>query len=115
MTGFILFIHIIACLLLIVVVLLQQSRGAGLSGVFGGGGAGSMFGGRGAAPFLTKVTTVFAVIFMLTSIILVTLSGVRKTTKSAIEKEMERTMGAPSGTETEEVELPIPAAPESLR
>lgn len=63
------FIHVLASLALIVAVLMQSSKGGGLAGTFGGSGvAGGVFGGRGAAPFLTKATTICAITFMLTSI-----------------------------------------------
>ncbi len=65
------FIHILACILLIAVVLMQKSKGDGLSGAFGGGGAlTASFGTRGAATLLSKLTTLLAVIFMITSFIL---------------------------------------------
>lgn len=59
-------IHILTCLLLTVVVLLQAGRG-GMGAAFGGGGGSSVFGGSGAAPFLTRFTAVLAGIFMTTS------------------------------------------------
>ena len=62
------FLHIVVCVLLIAVVLLQKSKGDGLSGAFGGGGAlTASFGNRGAATLLSKATTVLAVLFMATS------------------------------------------------
>ena len=62
-------LHVAVCILLIIVVLLQSSKGSGLAGAFGGGGgAGAVFGGRGAATFLSKLTAVLAIIFMLSSI-----------------------------------------------
>ena len=67
-------IHVLNSLLLIVVVLLQSSKGGGLAGAFGGGGGtDAVFGGRGAGTFLSKATTVLAVIFMLTSLSLTVL------------------------------------------
>ena len=61
--------HIITCIALVLVVLMQSSKGEGLAGsAFGGGGggmAGAVFGGRGAATFLSKATTVLAIMFML--------------------------------------------------
>ena len=61
-------IHVIVCLFLIGVILMQQSKGADLAGAFGGQGSQTAFGPRGAANLLTKLTTWAAVIFMLTSI-----------------------------------------------
>jgi preprotein translocase subunit SecG len=65
------FLHIVVCVLLIAVVLLQKSKGDGLSGAFGGGGAlTASFGNRGAATLLSKATTILAVLFMATSFFL---------------------------------------------
>jgi preprotein translocase subunit SecG len=60
-------IHILVCLILILIVLLQSGKGADLAGAFGGGGSQTAFGARGTATFLSKLTTGAAVIFMLTS------------------------------------------------
>ena len=61
-------VHVIVCIFLVLVVLLQSGKGADLAGAFGGGGTQTAFGSRGPASFLTRMTTVVAVIFMLTSI-----------------------------------------------
>lgn len=68
MTTFIVILHIFVCVLLILIVLLQAGKGAEMGATFGAGGSQSVFGSGGAAPFMTKLTTVIAVIFMLTSI-----------------------------------------------
>lgn len=61
--------HVIVCICLILVVLMQASKGEGLAGSAFGGGAlsGAVFGGRGAASFLSRATTVLAILFMLNS------------------------------------------------
>ncbi len=61
-------IHVIVCIVLIGVVLLQQGKSADLAGAFGGQGSQTAFGPRGAANLLTKVTTWAAILFMFTSI-----------------------------------------------
>ena len=62
-------IHVVNCVFLIVVVLLQSSKGGGLAGAFGGGQtSNAVFGGRGAGTFLSKLTTGLAVLFMVTSL-----------------------------------------------
>ena len=67
--ALLIFVHIVVSFGLIVTVLLQSSKGGGLAGTFGGSGiTGGVFGGRGAVPFLTKATTVCAILFMLTSL-----------------------------------------------
>ena len=68
MAAIITVLHVLACIFLVLVVLLQRGRGAQVGAVFGGGGGGTMFGGRGAGNFLTKLTTGSAIVFMLTSL-----------------------------------------------
>jgi len=59
-------VHLVVCLFLILVVLLQQGKGADLS-VFGGGSTQTAFGARGAATLLHKLTVVSFVLFILTT------------------------------------------------
>jgi preprotein translocase subunit SecG len=63
-------IHIIVCLFIIIVVLLQSGKSGDISAAFGGQGSQTAFGPRGAASALSKATTWSAVAFMLTSITL---------------------------------------------
>ena len=63
-------VHVIVCLFLIGVVLLQQGKSADLAAAFGGQGSQTAFGPRGAANLLTKLTTWSAILFMLVSIAL---------------------------------------------
>ena len=63
-------VHIIVCLFLIIVVLLQSGKSADIAAAFGGMGIQTAFGPRGAATVLSKATTWSAVIFMITSITL---------------------------------------------
>jgi preprotein translocase subunit SecG len=61
-------LHVVVCLFLIGVVLLQQGKSADMAGAFGGQGSQTAFGPRGAANLLTRLTTWSAVLFMLISI-----------------------------------------------
>jgi preprotein translocase subunit SecG len=70
---FVIVLHVIVCLFLIGVVLLQQGRSADLAGAFGGQGSQTAFGPRAAANVLTRLTTWSAIIFMFTSISLTVL------------------------------------------
>jgi preprotein translocase subunit SecG len=60
-------LHVIVCLALLPIILLQNAKG-GVSSAFGGGGSGTVFGSRGASTFLTKMTSAAAIIFMFTSL-----------------------------------------------
>jgi len=61
-------IHILVCVFLIIVVLLQSGKAADLAGAFGGMGSQTAFGPRGSATLLSKATTISAVLFMITSL-----------------------------------------------
>ena len=63
-----LMVHVIVCLFLIIVVLLQSGKAADLAGAFGGMGSQTAFGPRGSATLLSKATTISAVLFMVTSL-----------------------------------------------
>lgn len=65
---FLLLVHVIVCLFLIIVVLLQSGKAADLAGAFGGMGSQTAFGPRGSATLLSKATTVSAILFMVTSL-----------------------------------------------
>jgi preprotein translocase subunit SecG len=67
-------LHITVCFLLIFIVLVQGGKGAELGAAFGAGSSQTVFGGRGAATFLNKMTTVVAVVFMLSSLLLAIVS-----------------------------------------
>jgi preprotein translocase subunit SecG len=63
-------LHVIVCIFLIIVVLLQSGKAADLAGAFGGMGSQTAFGPRGSATLLSKATTISAIIFMITSMTL---------------------------------------------
>lgn len=68
MTTFLTTLHVVVCIVLITVVLLQRGKGSDIGAALGGGGSNTVFGSRGAGNFLTKMTTVCAIIFMTTSL-----------------------------------------------
>ena len=78
-------LHILVCVILVLVVLLQSGKGADLAGAFGGGATQTAFGSRGPASFLSKMTTIAAVVFMLTSIGLSMMSSKKIESKSVLE------------------------------
>ena len=62
------FVHVVVCLFLIGVVLLQQGKSADLAGAFGGQGSQTAFGPRGASNLLTKLTAYSFIVFILSSV-----------------------------------------------
>lgn len=67
MSTIVVVIHILVCLALIFIVLLQHGKGAGIGAAFGGSSQ-TVFGSTGAAPFLAKLTAAAAILFMVTSL-----------------------------------------------
>jgi len=98
---FFIVLHVFTAIFLMLSILMQSSKGGGLSGTFGGGGSGSVFGGRGAATFLSKVTTGLAVAFMVISILISLISIPRGKPTSIIKREADRRV-VPSAN------LPVP-------
>ena len=92
----ILIIHIIVCFFLIAIVLLQSGKGAELGAAFGGSSQ-TLFGSRGAATFLNKMTTVAAILFMVTSLTLavITAKGGSVVKKSPVTEEKRSIPAAP--------------------
>ena len=75
-------IHILVCIFLVSIVLLQHGKGADIGATFGGGGE-SLFGTEGPVPIMNKITTFAAIIFMVTSISLAYISA-HSTTSSVM-------------------------------
>lgn len=108
-------LHVIVCLILIGVVLLQSGKAADLAGAFGGMGSQTTFGPRGAATMLSKVTTTAAALFMVTSLSLAVLST-RNAASSTNGSVLERTKlptPAPGSTTTPPVPQVEQAQPSS--
>jgi preprotein translocase subunit SecG len=96
-------LHIIACLFLIGVVLLQQGKSQDLASAFGGGGTQTAFGPRGSANLLSRATTILAGVFMVTSL---ALSVMRPRAASVLDQ-----IPAVAATPTPAAPAASPAAP----
>jgi preprotein translocase subunit SecG len=94
------------CIGLIPVILLQSGKGGGVSATFGGGGSSTVFGSRGASTFLQRLTSVAAILFMITSM---WLSWYASQSRSVVGNEKE----PPPKTETKkggEDQVPMPSS-----
>jgi len=113
MTEILTVIHVVVCLFLVVIVLLQHGKGADVGATFGGSSE-SLFGTEGPIPLMNKITTSAAIIFMVTSISLAYLSA-NKSTGSVMSDvapkaaPVEETRPAP---DSGPVTVPMPSAPE---
>ena len=79
MTVLLVILYVLVCLFLIMVVLLQQGKGADLAGAFGGGGSQTSFGPRGTTNIMHRMTTGAFVLFVVLCLTLTILSGKRRT------------------------------------
>jgi preprotein translocase subunit SecG len=94
-------LHVIVCVLLVLIVLLQRGKGANMGAAFGGSSS-TIFGSSGPGTFLSKITTVVALVFMLTSLYLAYFttskgrSVVERAPKPAAEQPASKGLPAPS-------------------
>jgi preprotein translocase subunit SecG len=75
MWGILIVVHVLVSVLMIMIILLQTGKGAEIGAAFGGGYSQTLFGSSGPVGFLNKLTTVVAIFFMLTSLLLAVLAG----------------------------------------
>jgi len=92
-------LHVMACFVLIIVIMLQSGNAADLAGAFGGAGSQTAFGPRGAATFLSRATTWCAIVFMMTSLAL------------AVKRAPSEASGTGSVLEETQQSAPAPAKP----
>ena len=102
----IVFLHVVACLFLIAVVLLQQGKGQDLASAFGGGGTQTAFGPRGSATVLSRATTILAGLFMVTSLALTII----RPSRSGVLDAVPATVATPAPAATS-APITVPAAP----
>ena len=102
MITLLLIIHILVCFFLIFIVLIQSSKGAELGAAFGGSSQ-TLFGSRGAATLFSKLTTISAVVFMLTSLFL-SMADIRSGSVIKKTAPVEQKAGVPA----QQVPLQVP-------
>jgi len=104
-------VHVIVCLFLIIVVLLQSGKAADLAGAFGGMGSQTAFGPRGSATLLSKATTISAILFMVTSLSLSILATRNAGLGTTVLESAPVKSSAPAPAKTAPAPVPIPASP----
>jgi preprotein translocase subunit SecG len=111
MLAFLTAVHVLLCIFMIFVILLQPGKDAGMGAALGGGAATSAFGGRGAVNFLTRVTAVCAALFFLTSLTL-SFQGMRTSVaaRAAAKAAAPATKTVPPPAATDAPSVPAPAA-----
>jgi preprotein translocase subunit SecG len=102
MTALLLTLHVLVCIALIIIVLLQAGKGAEIGASFGSGSSQTVFGATGGKNFMTRLTTGAAVIFMLTSLTLAYFYG---------QPGSSSVMPATVPTQVPQAAVPAPMAP----
>ncbi|NQU28816.1 MAG: preprotein translocase subunit SecG [Candidatus Marinimicrobia bacterium] len=87
MYGLLITVETLVALLLIAVILMQASTGGGLAGTIGGGFSSQVFGGRGAASFLSRLTTGLAIAFILLAVLISLVSSPKMAESQSILKQ----------------------------
>src|SRR6516225_2278167 len=111
MVVFFTIIHVLLCVFMIFVILLQPGKDAGMGAALGGGAATSAFGGRGAVTFLSKLTAVCAGLFFLTSLGL-SFVGVRGSVTASMATKA-AAKPAPAAAPAPGATAPAPATPKA--
>lgn len=109
----ILALHIVICVFLVITILLQAGKGADMGAAFGAGSSQTLFGARGAATFLSKITTSAAMIFLLTSVSLASIHRNRGFTggqKSAVDEVLNKQLDT-ENKEPQKEEVPVTSGP----
>ncbi len=107
--------HVIVAIALVLVVLMQSAKGEGLAGTaFSGGMSGAVFGGRGAASFLSRATTVLAIVFMVNCGVLAFMSSHTRTAVNPTQT-MESTVTRKMAEEQQRMMQQRQAAEEAAR
>lgn len=106
-------LHLAACAGLMISILLQSGKGGGLAGAFGGGSSQTLFGGRGAASFLSRASTILAVVFFVTSLTLglAASRGAAGRTSLIQEEAKRRATQQRSGTAGQQPGAPVSGQP----
>jgi preprotein translocase subunit SecG len=109
-------LHIIVCVMVMLVVLIQPGKSGGLGAALGGAGAQQIFGGRGAGNFLTRTTWISASVFFVTS---VTLAYISTSTGDSLQslgkarRKAESTQSVPADTKPADTQPGAPVTPET--
>ena len=110
-------IHVIAAVVMVVMVLLQQGKGADMGAAFGSGSAGSVFGASGSANFMSRSTALIATVFFCTSLGLTYISTNRTEDAGVMSRmgemtESSETQSTLTEAESEQAEEPVSEIPE---
>lgn len=111
MYTFLIILHVIVCILLIITVLMQTSKGNALGGAFGGGGGpmggGNLFGARQTASLLSKFTTGLAVgFFVITLLITISFKGGSQSGQSVIKERANQQSSPAAGLPAPQGDMP---------
>ncbi len=112
METLLIIIHVVVCLFLIGIVLLQHGKGADIGATFGGSSQ-SLFGTEGPVPLLNKVTTFSAVVFMVTSVALAYIAS--QTGSGSVMTDVAEDKAVQEATKVVEPTLVVPADQEATR
>lgn len=104
-------LHLLLAVLLIVIILFQQGKGATAGAAFGSGASSTVFGARGSASFLSRATAVLATLFLVNSLVLGHLYGERVDAPSLLDSVAVEDAGASAVNPVVSLPEEVPVAP----
>ncbi len=119
LSNLLLVVHLVLAITIIVLVLLQQGKGADMGAAFGGGSSQSLFGARGSANFLSRTTSITMTLFFVTSLVLAFLYTRTGEQQSVISDSVigqivpDGSVSAPDAPPPADQEPDVPTAPEN--
>jgi len=99
MYMFVVALHVLLCLFLILIILLQPGKGGDVGAAFGGGSSSAVFGPRGPGNLLQRATTVVAVLFMCTSVTLALYSNRSNLSNANVEGALQQLQQEEAGSQ----------------
>lgn len=108
MVTFLIVLHVIICVLLVVAVLLQFGKGAEMGAIMGGGASQAVFSSSAKGNFMTKLTSILAIAFMINSIVLTTIKS-KESKRSLFDNEAP--VAAPLNSDVENLNKGLESAP----
>lgn len=110
MYGILIVVQVLISILLVIAILMQAAKGGGLAGIAGGMSSSAVFGGRSAANFLSRSTTILAVLFMVNCLALSMLSKARTAPRSVTQTEAVQPISPVPSTSSEAVPAGSPSS-----
>jgi len=115
MQSILLVLHVLVAVALIGIILIQHGKGADAGAAFGSGASATVFGARGSGSFLTRTTTILAVVFLANSLFLAYLSGQSIEKRTLMQRAEDSGLPLQQQKQDSQVQIPTDEMPQAPR